>query len=482
MTRKSSNRHYLSRFIIVFLLITLMLAACGGDDGDDEESNDNPDTSDNSNQNTDQGNDGQPSNNTNSGSLITGVPDPSPGALRLPIIENANGSLVFMQGNALYLAHFDGQPATLLDTYVNHFTLRLAPDRHTLSYVAAIAGDDTTESQQILKLLDLYTLEERNLITVTGSTSRVLGWSPAGEHILIVGPGNGGLSIVDVDGSFVETLVPPQPTGQPMVANPEATWLTDGRVLFLSPVDGNMANLQPMIYDLDGETSTPVNVALDQNPRDLLAIEEALRAQNMNFPPTFRHFDRTIALPDSENRVIIQIPPAIWNFQSQACDQWTIFLQEQGGAVQRELYSTETTYLSDLNRLADSSMLFLEWLLPNCSINTNLEISLKRLTLDGDVETLTEDISPQFDGNLGVLLYHHTQRYDITPDGRYIVWLSGDISDATTGIMMTDLQTGQSAPFIQTVARSENSSFLNIFWIPAPPEDLIEDDGNADGD
>ena len=372
----------------------------------------------------------------------------------------------------------DGEPATLLDTYVNHFTLRLAPNRRTLSYVVAVAGDDNAESELVLKLIDLHTLEERNLITVTGSTSRVLAWSPAGEHMLIAGPGNGGLSIIDVDGSFLETLVPSQSVGQPMVRDPEGTWLSDGRVVYLAPVNGDTSVLQPMVYDIASGEDISVTVPLGDNPRDLIAIEENLRDQQMIFPPTFRHFDRTIVLPDSEDRVTIQLPTSVWNFQTQACDQWTIVRREQGGTVERELYTTETTYLSDLRPLPDESVLFLEWQLPNCSINTNLQISLKRLHLDGEVETLTEDISPQFDGNLGLLLYHHTQRYDLTPDGRYLVWLSGDIQAATTGIAITDLQTGQSAAFIETNARSESSSFLNLFWIPAPPEALIEDDSS----
>jgi hypothetical protein len=457
----------------MFLLIALLLGACGGDDGDDDSDNAG-DSTDNTGQNGDPNRD-QPANG-DPDSLLFGLPDPSRAALRLPIIENAHGSLLFMQGNALYLAHFDGQPAILLDTFVNHFTLRLAPNRRTLSYVVAVAGEDNAESELILKLIDLHTLEQRNLITVTGSTSRVLAWSPAGEHMLIAGPGNGGLSIIDVDGSFLETLVPAQDSGRPMVRDPEGTWLTDGRVLYLAPLNGDSSTLQPMLYDLATGENTAVNVPLGDNPRDLMAIEQSLRDQNMIFPPTFRHFDRSVSLPDDEDRVTIQLPSAIWNFQTQACDQWTITQREQGGAVQRELYTVETTYLSDLRLLPDNTLLFLEWHLPNCSINTNLQISLQHLDLDGEVETLTDDISPQFDGNLGLLLYHHTQRYDLTPDGRYLVWLSGDIQAATTGIAITDLQTGQSAAFIETIARSEGSSFLNIFWIPDPPEAVIEDD------
>lgn len=459
--------------ITLLAVLTLILGACGGNDND----GDNDDSNDNAVNDNDEnvGDDGNETSVEDSDSWLAGLPPPSAGALRLPIIENATGSLAFMQGNALYAAHFDGEPAMLLDTYVNHYSLHLAPDRHTLSYVAALAGDDDNESELVLKLVDLYSLEERTLMTVTGSTSRVLSWSPAGEHMLMVGPGNGGLSIVDVDGSTVETLIPAQATSQAMVPDPEGTWLDDGRVLFLASVDGISSNLQAMVYDPATQKTTPVNVTLDENSRDLLAIEENLRGQNLNFPPTYRHINRTVPLPNSIDRATIDLPSAIWNFQTQACDTWAIRHIQQGGTIQSDLYTSETTYLADLTLLPDESMLFLEWQLPNCSLNTNLQISLKQLTLDGDVETLTEDISPQFDGNYGLLLYHDTHRYDVTPDGRYIVWLSGDIGETKTGIAITDLETGQSAAFIETIARSEASSFLNLFWIPNPPEAEITD-------
>ncbi len=458
--------------ITTLALLGINLSACGGDDSsENDDSNDNVVNDNNENV----GDGGDETSVEDSDSWLAGLPPPSAGALRLPIIENATGSLVFMQGNALYAAHFDGEPAMLLDTYVNHYSLHLAPDRHTLSYVAALAGDDDNESELALKLVDLYSLEERTLMTVTGSTSRVLSWSPAGEHMLIVGPGNGGLSIVDVDGSTVETLVPAQNTSQTMVPDPEGTWLDDGRVLFLAPVEGGSSSQQAMVYDPATQEATPVNVSLDENSRDLLAIEENLRGQNLNFPPTYRHLNRTVPLPNSLDRVTIDLPSTIWNFQTQACDSWVIRHIQQGGTIQSDLYTSETTYLADLTLLPDESMLFLEWQLPNCSLPPHLPITLNTTPVPFPFSPLPSSLSPPFSCNYVSFLSPSPPLSYLTPYVLYLVWLSGYIGETKTGIAITDLDTGQSAAFIETIARSEASSFLNLFWIPAPPEAEITD-------
>lgn len=454
-------------FAIFFVCAMLMLAACGGDSDTDNEQ-DTP-------QERTESPTGTPAPPTPDPNLPTPLPTyvlPTPeppdetswlnnltpavtGIFQLPVIENADGRLLLMRGTALFIAGFNGQEAQLLDDSVNPYTLHLSLDSRTLAYVSNVNGLPS------IVLMDMASLQVRPLIAVQSSTARVVGWSPDGDWILVSGPGTGELSLFAQDGPASHSIVPPQSTATRFMPDPVAVWLDDSRLLYIDPQALDSESASPMIFDPATGEHTPTNIPLHPAARqDIYPLVEALTEADMQVIGTDTQLFRATRQQPDGQQVWIDWPSAVWNFQPQACDFWQLLRDGEPAYT-----AANVGYLSDITAVSDGTILFVEWALPGCSLGSYPRVSLKQLKPGEAVRILSEDVLSVANRDLATLPYFHTYKFTLTPDGRYVIWATGNVWTERTTIQIADLLTGQQATLLQSGALSESSLFQNVLWV-----------------
>ncbi|NDJ75559.1 MAG: hypothetical protein GYB65_04805, partial [Chloroflexi bacterium] len=133
---------------------------------------------------------------------------------------------------------------------------------------------------------------------------------------------------------------------------------------------------------------------------------------------------------------------------------------------------SDITLLSDLAALPDGSLLFLRWQMPGCQgagDETDLTVELVRLVPGQEPEVISADIDPgqSILGGFDNLLDLRGQKYNVTPDGRYIFWIGRDSELTRSSLYVTDLQADTTTELLAASVEGEDAiGFDDVAWIP----------------
>lgn len=439
------------RYTLALLVLLIALAACGGDDQPEEPNQPSPQPQTTVAASTPTP---QPTaipalaiSTNDPDSWVASIPEAIAGVYQLPLIEDATGQLAYTQDTRLFLVSFDNQRAQQVAEMVNPYSLSLSPTGQQLAYLTTLAYQDPPN---MIQVMDMTTLTTTNLLAVNTPYARILGWSPDGTWVAVMAPEQ--LTLIDITTQSVIELQVPSSNAPRLAPYPVAAWLTDNRLLYTQAATPDQLAL--LAYDPATQTSTPLEITLNAStPIYWGAIAPQLAEAGLTLVTT----------PNlASNGAYIQQPPAMWSLAPTACDTWSIV---ESGTTHYQV--TDMAYLSHLSALPDDlGLLFLAWHYPRCSASSQMQVWLLWQPANGSVRLISDTILPESTRDLGLLITQQSQRYTLTPDGRYAIYVAGSAWSKHASIEMTDLHTGQHAILMQVAAPSPVNLFTNVVWIP----------------
>lgn len=453
-------RFYL--LLVVLLAGVLMLSACGDDDDGgaplqavDRVPTDTPIPAD-------------------SGSPLAGVQAPQPDVMELPAIEDLPGRLVFTRSDNLYLAGFDGEAVTEIAESVYGALVSVSPDGRYVVYspgeAVQVGSMNTTRNSHVLRLTDLTTMDTNEYIPeqIVPRALMVMGWMPdnatavawdsTARAVVLLGPDN--ITQVPISGPLV------------------VGWTGEGHLITADQKPGTEGESTPVGTYFRVDPATQEREALDftltaNTDWDFFNLESEFIAQGVQLADTFTELDRTLLREDGI-RVLIPYPEEMQRRGVHLCETWEIVERAPDeSTAQVTLTSLEdTTYLSDLRLLPDGSLLFLRWWIEGCDMMGDMKLDLMRLPAGADTpETLAEGLDPGSQGNFNAineLSLVRGRKLAVSPDGRYVAWVSGGWQSGTSAIQIADLETGVQATVLQmrVAPQDAEGSIESLFWVP----------------
>ncbi|MCQ3932021.1 MAG: hypothetical protein DPW16_16345 [Chloroflexi bacterium] len=448
-------------WLILLLTATLLLGACGDEEEPSVQSA-------SSNRPTATTSDSQTAGNDETGSAdspLAQLPEPIDGQVSLPVIDSISGGLLFTQGyygtagtqlSTLYFMRFGETEAHMIAEGVNPTTVSVSPDYKKVFY-----STSGVRNRRVF-VADLTTLEATDLGRMQGVVANIVGWTPDSvlyAEIQIRG-----------DGPVADFFLAKQDGSGVVDVSPEGVMsgvLADGTLL-LNAVSEDQTALTLNRYDPATETSTEIGtVALDNENfgATILAIIDTLQTQGLDLSDTF--FTNG-SVRSGDDILLTQLAsPAPGGVA--LCGLWEI--SKVGIPESTLVYSIEdATLLSHLRVLPDGSLLMLHWWLEDCNIN-ELHNEILHVSTDGQSSVSVAEIDPGTEVNLSFLAGSSGQKYDVTPDGRYVLWIGGGLRAGYSAVNVTDLQTDTTATLMRQMQSGsadsflENQIFSNVFWI-----------------
>ncbi|MBI5930271.1 MAG: hypothetical protein HY862_13255 [Chloroflexi bacterium] len=445
-------------WLIVLIIVALLLGACGKKKEASVQSaaRDKPTATTPSDQTDNAGNTDSP---------LAQLPAAVEGQVSLPMIDGLNGGLLFTQGyfggastqlSTLYFMRFGETEPRLIAEGVNPTTVTISPDYKKVFYATSGARN------RHIFVVDLTTFEVIDLGRMQGVTAFNAGWTADSvlyAEVQIRGDGPvSDLFLAKQDGTGVVDL---SPDGQ------FSGVLADGTLL-LNALSEDQTALVLNHYDPATGTSTEIGtVAINPNNfgATVLGVIDALQAQGLALGDGFftNNFARL-----GDDIIFTQLADPSPNGVA-ICGLWQVVKADVSNST--PIYSVEdATLLSHLRVLPDGSFLVLHWWLEDCGIE-QLRTDIVRVMPDGESAVLLPEIDPGTEVNLSFLAASNGQKFDVTPDGRYILWLGGGLQAGYSAVNITDLQTNTTATLMkQTQSGSadsflENQIFSNVYWI-----------------
>ena len=481
----------MKRYVFVMVIFAFILVACGGESKNEGglEAVDGDGNTPRSSANQGKAALAENSDTTTADALVANdsalakvVPSDT-NIFEMPVVEDMAGQLLIVQGNTrrpgydigdegrIFYASFEGGLPEMIATRVYTTSVILSPDKQKLAFIA-VDG-----IRWYLNILDIKTREVTQLMRLQSQFGNVTGWSPDGAWVILnipvpVGPGQ---ILVKLDGSETVNL-----------GNGTAFWTTDNRIVFMNwqIFQGTFQPPQAQdvqIYDLATGEWSPVDISLDITTLNIaggMDLVSDLTAQSIELAPNFATFGQygfgAMILPDGEQILMSQgtTPPDSLSNVPPHCSDWEIALYAPTGEQTHLLYEAENTaYVSDFRQVEDS-FYYERWYFEGCQLdNVALRIAIERITPDAEVEVLTETVYPGEDINLAFMRVNNGTKYDISADGRYMVWLEGNYNDLLTGLRLTDLVTGETVDLMTWQSSNTNTfltseAFTSVFWIP----------------
>ena len=443
--------------IVVVWVIIMVLAACGSDDDDGPSlssgsSNRRPTvtvsttTDDAASPTQDATRPAAPQ------SPLEDLPEPVVDNPQLPMLDIDGGLLVVLYRELWYIPFHEADlPPTRLAESMTPLSVEVSPDGR---YAVFAGGSEV--SRNSLLVYDMQTLERVNAIGLSNN-SRLGGWSLDANRLSILNLGGGGVTLHDVDGTY-------QSDGLPFQF--DAAIMTDGSVINLDRSFENNAftPLSLTRFDPDSGTLEPLNITVDQDPvLSIFDFEDELAELGYTFAPGGTiMFGMTQQLPNG-TRLTIQFPtnPSATGI----CDTWTIRHSDPAAGSTEVAYTAEDTHsLSDLNTMPDGSFLVLRWYRSQCSISQNMMAELVRVYPDGSVESITDTVMAD-EGTLN-LFNNNERHYTVSPDGRYVVWISKDVN-SNTALEIRDLEAGIAGTLAIFTPAFGRDILQSVTWVGA---------------
>ncbi len=406
-------------------------------------------------------------------SPLTGVRAPQPGVMALPTMEGLPGRFVFATSDNVYLAGFDGTPATLIAESVLGALVSVSPDGRYVAYspgtAVQVGSMNTTRNSHVLRLTNLATIDTDEYIPeqIVPRALMVLGWMPDQETVIAWDRTARAAVLLGPDGS---AKVPVN-----MMA---LGWTDTGELIIADQKPGTEDQSEPVgtYFRVDPATleAEPLDFTLTATTDwDFFNLEPEFLAQGVTFADTFTELDRTLVREDGA-RVLIPYPPEMLRQGVYLCGTWEIVQRTPDDSAAQVTLTTlaDTTYLSDLRQLPDGSLLFLRWWIAGCDIMGDMHLDLMHLLPGADTpETLAEGLDPGGQGSfneISSLSVVRGRKYDVSPDGRYAAWISGGRQTGTSAIQIADLDTGTQATVLQMQVSPQSGagSIESLFWVP----------------
>jgi hypothetical protein len=412
-------------------------------------------------------------------SLISQIPAPVDQAGRLPDIEALSGRLIAVQGNTDELSRrigqggvigtgrFDGELPRGIADRVHPTTVKVSRSGRYLGYTAV----DNRIWKMYVVDLNLFdgdpSLEEGDYAVEVWEAPHAFGfvdgWSPDENWVMLRPAPN--VVISSNDGSTQYELGPVF-----------AFWLTDNRVLaiqpeqaFLNDIDGPVVD--SFIFDPATDTRTQIDPGFTVinpfrfEPSNIINL---LEVHNIVI------YDHDEAWEDQFGKPFVSVGEHVLNVRysqfptlTRTCSDIVITHEESSTTLYED---TEVFTVTDFQIDAGGNIIFLKWIMEDCGFTIDrLKGEIISVSSEGEATVLADDvfIGKAFD-NLRASI---GKKFDISPDGQYMVYISGGIQTFNTTINLVDLQTGESAPLVTwTSGNSEDflirEAFSAIFWLP----------------
>lgn len=399
----------------------------------------------------------------------TAVEAPSPATTQTnpDYLSDLNGRLAFVKGQRMYVyPHPTADEPVAVSEPVDPDRVWLTPDRDTLLY--SLAGSPSWSRRDVFRL-DLRTLDSTPLSNVWSGFWLVRDWSPDREWA-VVEVRSYGLILARLDGTEVIDIAQSR--------DAQTHWLPDGRLLVLddsvyragsAPVFTRVALVNLTTVTLDSFT---IDAEAQFADPDLLV--RRLAAHGITLPEPAPPPQRLVALQGAGRG---------------ACRDWQIVRAEMvpAGARTFDAYEFEPTEIlhvehevyrvDHVTRLADGSLLYLRWMVPDCRLSNPPVTELVRLipgdgTAPSQTTVIADNVFPGL--TLGLSTNGWDQpppMYAVAPDERHVAWVSGDLETGTTALTVTDLATGaHTVLFTDQMGAGSLSDFVDerlynaVYW------------------
>ncbi len=401
---------------------------------------------------------------------FAGLRPPPVGAMNLPLAEGVSGRILFARDEKVYAGRFDGNAMELVtdDVTTNYFLP--APNGSHVVYSSLGLQDVGSAGFSVRSyaptVVNLDTSAKQSFAAPEGylRTPMLLpGWLPGG-HALAWDRARGA-NLIDPAAGTIAYL-----GGQARLA-----WLDDGSLLLVDDAEPDTRIVdEPALYRVNPDSGERVALALafDYPLHDFLALEADLAALGYRLADDFHDYHRTDLLPDG-TRVLIEQPANAGSRGMPYCQRWAVLARPRAGgpAVEPEtIYSDDqTTFITDLTALPDGAVLFLRWVLEGCEFLGEMRVELIQVMPGESPVVLTGEINPGLNANandVARLLYESRRKYDVSPDGRYVIWIGGGLQVGSSSLNVIDRATGDGGQVLaQAVSASGSNHIETVFWV-----------------
>lgn len=366
------------------------------------------------------------------------------------LLQELPGALVYLQGDTLNLLDFQGdlEPVVLAEAVLNN-SFAFNPSHSAVIYEI----DDGLYAYDLSKGRSVH-LGETNF----GIRRTLISWSPNGQWFIRYLAGTwiynmNGEGYFDIGGLRRGSIY---------------RWTTDNQLIIIADngrQGDNHAYKQVSLFDTEGFSAESIEIDLDAVNNGEHSLEAALYDMGYELVP-----------PSTEEHPRIQIPQAVSESPSTICNIWSI--ADGDSSVNAEvIYESPLIYmLSELSTYMDDDLYFLKWTVEDCGPNQP-DASLVRYRLStSDEEVLIEDIFADFQpARDNVIQYvgeeRTVQRYAISPNGQFIVWLGGSVENQRTSFNLLDLATGENTVIFELNGAEGSNRFTDtlllseVYWL-----------------
>ncbi len=351
-------------------------------------------------------------------------------------IDAISGTLVYTEGDDLHLWTV-GQEPVPVGSDVVPTAIFVSPNQEQVVYF--VNGPRRTSPTE-LRVVDMQTGDNWQLVQLGGLSQGVadVSWSPNREWLLVQTSAR--RYVVKADGSQSEMI------GRTDSYNP--FWLVDNTVLMANIDRNSQELLQLQHYDPSTATMTDIDItdlpALDDMAAMLAALEE------MDY--------QLAVIPDLEAPApLFQIvPPPDYQFNEvRRCDIWQVQRTEDAEVIYE---GVDVAFMTEPLVLNDGSMLLTEWRYPDCNYD-GLQARLLHLRPDEAPTVITDTLFPGDSMDARFAAWSGINRYALSSDQRYLVWLGGTIEQTGGSLNLTDLQTNETIQLLHAPV------FTNLIWI-----------------
>lgn len=377
------------------------------------------------------------------------------------VLDEAGGALVFRRGSSLYLyPHPDTGEPVEINQHVDPNGIYITPDGRSIIF-SLLEPDGFGASG--VRRVDLQTLDQAMIAPEVTGRWEVVAISPDGQWLAIRNYAFG-LAIVHLDGSAVYDEVAPS------AAIPR--WLSDGTVLVVHmdyTASGQPHYKSVVRFDPAAGQTADLEIDLEALDADPTLLDTALADMGLSYAET----------TDADPGPIYYAQEAEDDASpSPICERWQIvsILRDESGAAIDQLVvyeAPDTREIADLRVQADGSVLFTQWAVPDCDpVQTPVARLMRLVPGEDGAETMIEGLYAGAAIGEGYRRGTRTPRAALSPDGRYVAWISGNIDAGESALRLTDLTTGAESLILTADANSgdlntfvETQLFTAVYWV-----------------
>jgi hypothetical protein len=384
-------------------------------------------------------------------------------AVGFETLEDTSDWLLYVEGDSLYLARFDGSEPSLVSEFVHPSSVALSPNGEQLSYNAG-------ERRRSVFLTDLETLEVVGSLRASSQFGGMGPWSPDGQWMTIFN-----FPAIEVADTAATNSI--RVGGVQNVAFAQF-WLADSTLLVIETPNStgvtDVRHIDPATGDeIEIDEAAEQNIILAFNNQPDLASAIAFQ-ETVSTTVGVDLANPTILDPNGPPNINIIAPPANNQGVPDRCGTFQIQEQPQDVDAQPTTIATveDSVFITNQARLNDGTILFVRWHFENCD-SVTMRAALMRLNPDGNLDVITDEIDPGTSPNLSFFFGETGNRVSISSDQNYAVWFGGGFAADEATLNVTRLDTLETTVLKRNERNSANAStfhldsvFNFVSWIP----------------